>query len=314
METASSDTFSSEQTLLTIAIPTFNRKTDVSRQLSVLQKELIGTTPGAVNIIVFDNASSDGTYEQISAEKENFNRLGMNFVAKRNDSNIGAIGNIALCISSAIGKFIWVLGDDDILTPGLLSEIVPKLASNDSCVGAFLNFRSLRPNGTVDVRNVLGQDDDERINGVDFTNRIISSSYWPLAFMSALIYRTDLAQRACKEWSQGVSNYDYMVYISAYVFSKGDVFLNGSVSVDYILGENVWRKDKSISINLNADKLEILDKLVQLGLNRSFIRQKSASIMWQAIPRLIKNFFIKPSNVIAAVIRMLRHTINIMKR
>ena len=102
---------------LSICIPTYNRKRNLSELLDALA-ELIGEGQD-VEILVSDNASTDGTKEYMEdlVQKGKFKNLRYH----RNDENIGMSNNFVMCYKLAKGDYIWLLGDDDMI----MGDIVP---------------------------------------------------------------------------------------------------------------------------------------------------------------------------------------------
>ncbi|KQS93204.1 glycosyltransferase family 2 protein [Chryseobacterium sp. Leaf394] len=115
--------------LLTIAIPTYNRASILSKSLEKLFAE-ISYNKDIIELLVSDNCSSDNTQEII----ENFILRGHSITYNRNLVNLGMDGNFSYCFKNAKGKYIWVLGDDDHLLEGSLNKII-SLLSTDSEYG-----------------------------------------------------------------------------------------------------------------------------------------------------------------------------------
>ena len=108
--------------LLTIAIPTYNRARSLERLLAILRTELEGED--RVELLVSDNASSDSTPEVVpSFQTSNSIRY------IRNLENMGADRNILQCVESASGKYVWVFSDDDIVVPGTVRRVLAALAT-----------------------------------------------------------------------------------------------------------------------------------------------------------------------------------------
>jgi abequosyltransferase len=106
--------------LLTIAIPTFNRAAQLAQLLAVLEPQLEQFPQ--VELLVFDNASEDDTSDVIAAAQQRFR-----FTAHRHAVNVGADANFAACYKQARGTFFWICGDDDLIVPGGLAQVMPHL-------------------------------------------------------------------------------------------------------------------------------------------------------------------------------------------
>jgi abequosyltransferase len=110
--------------LLTIGIPTFNR----SRFLRELLESLAEAAGDPrIEIIVSDNASDDDTPNVVSE----FVSRGYQIRYLRNERNLGADGNILSCYQEASGKYVWLIGDDDIVPAGTMKRILGLLVSGE---------------------------------------------------------------------------------------------------------------------------------------------------------------------------------------
>lgn len=110
------------QPLLTLAIPTYNRKGFLEACLdSVLPQ--VARAGERVELLISDNCSSDDT--QALVERHLAAGAPIRYV--RNTENIGADRNFAQCLSLASGTYFLLLGDDDLLLEGALDMLLPVL-------------------------------------------------------------------------------------------------------------------------------------------------------------------------------------------
>nr|WP_260439156.1 glycosyltransferase [Flavobacterium branchiophilum] len=58
-----------------------------------------------------NNASTDETEAVI----KKYEAMGMPIQYYKNEQNIGADGNFEKCFSKALGKYVWIFGDDELL-------------------------------------------------------------------------------------------------------------------------------------------------------------------------------------------------------
>lgn len=122
--------------LLSFAIPTYNRARCLERLLVLLKRELEGET--RVEVLVSDNASSDGTHTVVEACQS------ADFPIRylKNTANQGADRNILQCIEAARGKYVWVFSDDDVVVPGTLRRVLTALAQEKYdivCISPFFS-------------------------------------------------------------------------------------------------------------------------------------------------------------------------------
>ncbi len=123
-------------------------------------------------IIISDNCSSDDTKEIVNSFAR---RLPIKYF--RNTQNIGVVNNIIKVSKLASNKFIWLVGDDDILMPNSFSELRKNYNRNQDVDGLivchFIVTESERSkiankNITVDqskYRSLLS--DSQKINRLD---------------------------------------------------------------------------------------------------------------------------------------------------
>jgi glycosyltransferase involved in cell wall biosynthesis len=108
--------------LLTIAIPTFNRRRVLELQLN----ELLKLNSEDVEILVSDNNSDDGTREFLESLDSQLPRLRK----IRNESNLGFDGNLKSLYQAAHGDFVWFLSDDDLANHTEIKVIMDALINN----------------------------------------------------------------------------------------------------------------------------------------------------------------------------------------
>lgn len=104
---------------VTLAVPTCN----VARYLPLALDSLLAQDFGDFELVVSDNASTDGTWEicEQYAAKDDRIRL------YRNETNIGLSGNFARLVSLARGEFFRFCAHDDLCAPSLLRRCVEAL-------------------------------------------------------------------------------------------------------------------------------------------------------------------------------------------
>ena len=104
--------------LLTLAIPTFNRSPFLTELLNCLLPQFTGEQ--RAELIVSDNASTDDTEAVVAS----YAGRGLAVRYIRNAENIGADRNFLQCLDLASGKYVWVMGHDDLVAPGAIASIL----------------------------------------------------------------------------------------------------------------------------------------------------------------------------------------------
>jgi abequosyltransferase len=115
-----------EKILLTIAIPTYNRAGYLDECLNHICSQLEGYED-RVELVVSDNCSTDSTGEVV----QRYIEKGHPVIYRRNPENIGSDNNFVKCFKEALGKYVLLMGDDDILLEGSLSRILNVLERDD---------------------------------------------------------------------------------------------------------------------------------------------------------------------------------------
>lgn len=134
--------------LLSITIPTWNRAAFLALNLERLAQEGRSFW-GLTEVLVSDNASTDDTPQVVAKAIAG----GMPIRYVRNTENIGSDANIAQCFNLAQGKFVLILGDDDLFVDGALQLLLERLAAGEYGVvclrpyGFESDFRKEYPGG-----------------------------------------------------------------------------------------------------------------------------------------------------------------------
>jgi glycosyltransferase involved in cell wall biosynthesis len=173
----------SENYLLAIFIPTFERAAILRRTLSLLLPYVDlfnGPSGRIVTVIVSDNASSDATSKVARSFSYDFYFYYCNFV------NIGAMNNFYRSVDICNSEYVWVLGDDDII----LNEYLGKLI-------AFIRLR--RPDLLfLGGANSIKCDDvsiSEPESGCQLESLFATHPVTSLAHISRLIYKREVLLR-----------------------------------------------------------------------------------------------------------------------
>jgi glycosyltransferase involved in cell wall biosynthesis len=106
-------------TLLTIVVPTYNRAQHLGLLLRCLHEQ-ISVYERSVQVLVSDNASTDGTADLLHDWQTRWPRL----KTRRNVSNLGAEGNFCACLDHIDTQYFWILGDDDLPKESVVGKLV----------------------------------------------------------------------------------------------------------------------------------------------------------------------------------------------
>jgi len=114
-----------DRPLLTIAVPTYRRCDLLFELLTVLAPQLEGRHE--VELLISDNASPDDTPQMV----QQFIEAGLSVSYRRHAENIGPDANFVSCFNWARGKYFWLFGDDDIIVPGAVNEILDHISRHE---------------------------------------------------------------------------------------------------------------------------------------------------------------------------------------
>jgi glycosyltransferase involved in cell wall biosynthesis len=129
--------------LVSVIVPTFNR----IRYLGEALRSAVGQTYRDMEIIVSDDASTESVFAAV-VEPIGDSRI----VYRRNPKTLGMGLNIWGALTSAKGKYVATLHDDDIWEPDFLSRLVPPLEHDPSISVAFCDH------AIIDEAGVLNPD------------------------------------------------------------------------------------------------------------------------------------------------------------
>ena len=190
--------------LLSICVSTYKRAAWLARSLPLL---LENARPylDLIEILVVDNTSPDET--PIVAARI---AAGTNVRIHRNPRNVGMLGNLSVCASEARGRFVWVVGDDDLVLAGALERVLAAIALHPDVELVYLNYAYTRFDQPQDLARV-----DEVIHGAipfstarrdEYTPRLATISTRSANCFTAiycLVFRSDHARAAYGQDTSG---------------------------------------------------------------------------------------------------------------
>lgn len=167
----------SSQPILSICIPTWNRAVFLKQSLERFAEQIQQIDSRELELYVSDNCSEDDTPTII----KDFINKGLPITYNRNEINIGAARNFVKCMQWASGKYILLLGDDDVLEPGALFFLLDLLRGKD------YGLIHLNQNSTSETKKEYIVYDN-----IEEYYKVIS--IW-FTFMSGCIFRKDVVSK-----------------------------------------------------------------------------------------------------------------------
>ena len=104
--------------VLSICIPTYNRLPYLGELIVSLLPQIDAVPEGAVELVVSDNVSTDGTADYLRSIHRDYLRWWTN------ETNIGGDRNFLKCIQEAKGDYVWLVGDDDLVASDAVARVL----------------------------------------------------------------------------------------------------------------------------------------------------------------------------------------------
>lgn len=106
---------------LSLVTATYQRKAELEALLTSLSEQ-VPPLADEIEIVLCDNASSDGTQDVVRRFVESRSDLAVRF--HRQSENVGVDRNILDALELARGEYVWFIADDDEIAPGKLERVV----------------------------------------------------------------------------------------------------------------------------------------------------------------------------------------------
>ncbi len=258
-------------TLLTIAIPSFNRATLLDKQLAWLCQE-VQSCATECEILISDNCSTDHTAAIIAKWQQECPQV--NWRVNRNPENIGVMRNISYCLQNAASEYVWVIGDDDDIQLGTLSYVIKSLKEDPALRLLTLNYSmfDLVTNSLKRAARFILDQDKIAQGGMTESDRTEYPMVLGLGFMSAQVYHTATVQAAIASWPSSLSNLEVQIYWGAFCAIQGSSKITKDVYVQYNCGDNTLSKPRNWFKCYYCDAPNVYLKMLEIGYAKSFMR------------------------------------------
>ncbi len=207
-ETLTNDNFYKEMVnikrrpLLSICISTYNRSAWVDVSLRNLSR-LLPDYNTDIEIVICDNASTDDTSDIV---KPFLSRKDFSYYS--NPVNVGMLGNLRITANHAAGKYIWILGDDDLIRPECIEKISKIIRDNPDLALIYLNYSYTREEDAslvVDFEKFMDEAIPITEPTKDFKGKIREISTNSENFFTAIYCLGFRRDHAIKAYSQNTS-------------------------------------------------------------------------------------------------------------
>lgn len=195
--------------LLSICIPTWNRKKELGRLLKNISGEAKGVE-GQVEVCVSNNGSTDGTKEYLESAK---NAFGFPISVFNSEKNVGFDANILRAMRMGKGKWIWTMGDDDLVNAGQLKALLSSLENMEGkvCV-VYPNYQYV---DIVKKRSREPCENEETLKSRDTSAGHLVLS--PEPFISRVIVRKDLFDAIGSRIEKFVGSVEMYMWVQRYI-------------------------------------------------------------------------------------------------
>lgn len=219
-----------------------------------------------IEILISDNCSTDDT--QTIVEEAISQGFKCRYI--RNETNLGMDGNFVSCFRKATGKYVWLLGDDDVINIESLVKIVVFLDSKEEY-------------GLLHIDTKVNKNENEFITYTDQNSFVKRVSYW-FTFISANIVSTKYVPDIAFEEYMGTWFTLIPLYVTALAKEKANAIANITV---FDSGKDVKRNGGyNFFIVFVQNFQNIMDEFVEYG----YITQKTNKF----IKKDIMSKFIRP--------------------
>lgn len=259
--------------ILTICIPTYNRKVYLEKQLGFFQRQIDNNKKilERVHFIVSDNASTDDTSLMLNSWSQDL----LFFDYYTNEKNLGLSGNLKASLNHSITEYVWFVSDDDRLKDGIIELVLDAIdSSNPEFI--FINYLS---------GNHPGYSGPSKLHNDSKTTalQIFNESYGSLVFMTSCVYkRNNLAEIKNSEMSSWISA---PLFYSFYSCSKESMYIIKEPMIIFNPGNASYAGIKKVLKIKFEEYIKILERLSEFGYNSAevtktikyFFKQQSHS-------------------------------------
>ena len=251
-------------------VVTYNRKSLLLENICCL---LAQTYP--LDIIIIDNASSDGTYEAI-VDYINDNKI----LYFNTGSNLGGAGGFQYGIKVAVHsgyKYVWLMDDDCMPKTNALAELVK--AGKELEVFGFLSSKVLWRDGSLCMMNVQRRTVTKPLKNYSGGNiRVAMASFVSLLIRTDVIYEIGLP---IKEFFIWTDDWEYTRRISL----KYPCYA-------VCLSEVVHKSNSNIGADIASDSIDRLERYKFLYRNDVYLyrREGFKGFLYEVV-RLTAHFF-----------------------
>ncbi|MEZ8079763.1 glycosyltransferase [Enterovibrio norvegicus] len=268
--------------ILSICLPTYNRSEKVIKQLKFLLSEIKGLKiKNDIEIIISDNCSLESHQVALDEAVKNVKNNGFDITYNKNISNVGLIGNLKILSELSTGEYIWFVGDDDKLYPGILSSLENSISNNKGMI--FINHEGTDEKGEVILQQAFKHDEHNDLFDV------FRHSKTSMMFITACVYKREIVAPLFKNENERLT---IPLFLSFKCEEVSGVSFVKDVLIENKRGDISWREDARVVFYYNVP-MELI-KIV--GFSKK--KHKALFILFQYIFSIFSRAFYKLFNAL----------------
>ena len=256
--------------LLSICVPTYNHAHLLERLLVSIEAQW----RDGVELVVADNASTDGTRKLVADFARKFTRVRYS----RAPVNAGFDANVRRCVETARGTMLWLVGDDERITDGAISRVLDTM---QNAPGAIIvgDVRTEARDGTPVKEEPSTSWPDYSVHWMDEPGSIARYLSKATTVRAAFTFIANIVSP--RQGWLGVDLEQYNLSCFTQLFALWSMVLNGvpvvvrrRTLVNAGIGNAVWRDKDSAGQALHVvETSERLARMVPPGPDRIALRK-----------------------------------------
>jgi glycosyltransferase involved in cell wall biosynthesis len=170
--------------ILSLAIPTFNRKDSLLRSLNNISNQTDSIKKNLFEIVISDNCSTDQTGEVVSLWMTENPEINLKY--NKNNSNYGYDINCHKAIEMSSGKYVWLISDDDFLKDHSIKKVIEYLNLDTDYSFCYVNY-------DLNVNNTISDSDCSiKTTKINDGNQMIVDTNLAFSFITSCIYNREV--------------------------------------------------------------------------------------------------------------------------
>lgn len=180
---------------LTVAIPTYNRREMLERAV----ESVLAQTCGDFELLILDNASTDGTADYLGKLRDPRVRI------HHEERTIPAVENWTNCFMLARSPLVSWLSDDDWYKPNFVEQYLAAFERHPDASAVFGQYELVDEHGKILKTQNADWQAERVLRGADLLDAALSRRW----FISATVYRTDVIREVWADAKQDGKVADY---------------------------------------------------------------------------------------------------------